>query len=114
MTTPDGRYGDEALGLLLQEVIRYQTDPHDYHIKLFGGSHMYPEYGETRMERIGADNVLQGRHLLAAFGLAIMAQHVGGTGHRILIFEVWSGDVWVRYQPHTPGVVYNQASGAVR
>ncbi|MDH4285030.1 MAG: hypothetical protein OEV35_06905, partial [Gallionellaceae bacterium] len=27
------------------------------------------------------------------------AEHMGGTGHRNIFFDIWSGHVWVRHQP---------------
>ena len=27
--------------------------------------------------------------------MALIAEHVGGNAHRKLVFELWSGDVWL-------------------
>ena len=104
--TLEGRYGDEVLLLLLQEAVRHNTDPQDYHIKLFGGGNMFPHLAKARANLIGERNVLVTHHLLTSLGVSITAQHVGGTGHRNIIFDVWSGDVWVQYQPITPKVAH--------
>ncbi len=31
--------------------------------------------------------------------LKLMAQDLGSTGHRSIIFDLWDGNVWVRHQP---------------
>src|SRR5437867_13268763 len=51
--TLDGRYGDEALLLLLQEVTRHNTILEEYTVKLFGGGNMFPDPARTRADQIG-------------------------------------------------------------
>lgn len=93
---PDGRYADEAMHLFLKEIQRSGTRPRDYHVKLFGGGNMFPETYKQEQEMIGSKNALAGLELLEAHGFAIKAQSLGGVGHRNVIFDVWSGDVWVK------------------
>jgi chemotaxis protein CheD len=36
-------------------------------------------------------------HTLAKqYGFQIAAEHMGGIGHRNIIFDIWSGHVWMR------------------
>ena len=101
ITRLDGRYADEAVLLLLKEAMRSQTDPYEYEVKIFGGGNMF---GETRKPSLGqlnvADrNVIAGQELLQRHGFLVAAEHLGGEGHRNIIFEISTGDVWVRQDP---------------
>jgi chemotaxis protein CheD len=37
--------------------------------------------------------------LLAKAGFTVSAENIGGSGSRTVVFDVWSGDVWVRHVP---------------
>ena len=41
-------------------------------------------------------NVAAGLALAKRHGLKIHARDLGGTEHRTVAFDIWSGDVWVR------------------
>lgn len=110
ITQLDGRYADEAVLLLLKEAMRSQTNPYDYEVKIFGGGNMF---GETRKRSLGqlnvADrNVIAGQELLQRHGFLAAAEHLGGEGHRNIIFDISTGDVWVRQD--SP----NRSSGKVK
>ena len=94
----DGRYADEAILLLLKEILRKQTDPYSYQVKLFGGGNMVDRYGGAAGGRLSVANrnVIAGRELLEEHGFAVAAEHLGGFGHRNVIFDIDSGDVWVK------------------
>lgn len=107
----DGRYGEDALLMFLSEAVRRDTDPADYVVKIFGGGNMFPlktrdpcaaEPCENVIEACGnvaCRNGMIGRALLRRQGFAIAAEHLGGTGHRNVIFDIASGHVWVRHVP---------------
>ncbi|MBI3772613.1 MAG: chemotaxis protein CheD [Gammaproteobacteria bacterium] len=103
----DAKYGEDAIAIFLREADRNRTDPKDYIIKVFGGGNMFPKdrscqlpafgcLGET-CAHVSCRNVTLGREILKQHGLKISAEHVGGTGHRQIIFDIWSGDVWMRH-----------------
>lgn len=102
----DGRYADEALQILLREINAVGGNPREYQVKLFGGGNMFARTQpsapssapSSRYKQINVadDNVLAGKVLLARHGFAISAEQLGGHGHRQVIFEISSGDVWVR------------------
>jgi chemotaxis protein CheD len=94
---PDARYADDAIALLLEQIRRSGTDPRDYQAKMFGGGDMFPGGRRRGADQVGARNIEAGRQLLRRHGFTCRAEHLGGAGHRNLIFEVWSGDVWVRH-----------------
>lgn len=93
---PDGKYADEAFWLLLREIERSGTALHEYEVKMFGGGNMFPSLKHCRKEHIGQKNADFGKHLLHRHGLRPKASDVGGIGHRTVLFDVWSGHVWVR------------------
>jgi len=96
----NGKYADEALLLLLKEILRAGTNPYDYEVKLFGGGNMFAPRAREHLN-VADRNVTAGRALLKRHGFTVLVEHLGGRGHRQIIYEVGSGDVWVRQ--HTPG-----------
>ncbi len=94
---PDGRYADEAIALLLKKMDAVGASHKEYQVKLFGGGNMFPESGKDQMSQIGILNVQAARQLAKQHGFTCVAEHLGDIGYRNVIFEVWSGDVWVRH-----------------
>ena len=97
---PDGRYGDEAMELFLRELRRSRTAPADYHVKLFGGGRMFARgHGTTGHADISERNMDAGRELVTRHGFRLHAHDMGGEGHRNVILDLWSGDVWLKRAP---------------
>ena len=96
--SPDGKYADEALELMFSEIQRSGTHASEYQIKLFGGGNMFPSATKPRDQHVGAKNIGIVTQLLAHHGLKVSAEHLGGIGHRNLIFDIGSGDVWMKHQ----------------
>jgi len=42
--------------------------------------------------------VIAARELAAKYQLDLVAHDMGSTGYRNIIFDLWSGHVWVRHQ----------------
>ena len=95
----DGRYADEAMELMLRDIMQAGTLPREYQVKLFGGGHMFSGHQAVSEDHVGAKNVEMARVLMKRHGFSSCAEHLGGVGHRNIIFDIWSGDVWVRHQP---------------
>ncbi|MDO8778355.1 MAG: chemotaxis protein CheD [Burkholderiaceae bacterium] len=100
----DGKYADEALELMFSEIQRSETRANEYQIKLFGGGNMFPATTKPRDQHVGSKNIAVVTQLLAHHGLKVSAEHLGGIGHRNLIFDIGSGHVWMRHQApaHAP------------
>lgn len=116
-TELDGRYGDEAYLMFLNECARHYTNPAHYEIKLFGGGDMFPAIDKAQGMSIGQRNITAGLELLQHFGLPLKARHVGGIGHRVIMLDVWDGAVWVKHQtvispPVTPRSKTNKVVNA--
>jgi chemotaxis protein CheD len=95
----DGRYADEAMQLFIRQLKATRTRPADFQVKLFGGGNMFARAGAgTRVRHmdISERNVEAGRALLKRHGFRLTAEDLGGLGHRNVILELWSGDVWVK------------------
>ncbi len=91
----NGRYGDEALELLLNEIRQAGTRLQEYELKLFGGANMFSP--ETRRDDdVPSRNVAFARELLQRYRLRAVAESLGGVGYRQLIFDISTGDVWMR------------------
>jgi chemotaxis protein CheD len=99
ITDLDGRYADESLLMFFREAARVGTHPRDYQLKLFGGGNMFPGLSIREALLVGLRNVECVRETLAVHGLKVHSEHTGGSGHRTVMFDVWSGDVWLKHQP---------------
>lgn len=96
----DGRYADEALALFDREVVRAGSRPGEYEVKVFGGGNMLSQSDALRpVMDIAARNVDSAYALLAHHGYQPTVTHCGGRGHRKLIFELWTGHVWLAHRP---------------
>ena len=61
---------------------------------------MFQAQGDPKQD-IGTRNISIARQLLAAAGIPLLAEHVGGNTYRKLIFDLDSGQVWLARKPHT-------------
>lgn len=108
----DGHYADEAMKMFLQEIKAAKTHPSEYRVKVFGGGNMFQHLKKEKLDKptagsadkqfnmdVSGRNVQVARSLITAHGFKIEAEDMGGNGHRQLIFDIWSGDVWVRKPP---------------
>jgi len=104
----DGRYAEEAVELLLREIAKVDTRPSEYEVKMFGGGNMFQQCIESGAKKIARvwkgdgmgvaqRNIEIGRALLARHGFHVKTENVGGNDRRHLIFDVWSGHVWMRH-----------------
>ena len=99
----DGRYANEAMLLFLRDMRAAGTRPQEYEAKLFGGGRMFahdPQQGSPARPGcldVSCKNVLRGRELVRQHGLRLKAEHLGGEGHRNVLFEIWSGDAYLKF-----------------
>lgn len=109
-TALDGRYANEAFALFLHHVEQAGTRPSEYQAKLFGGANMFKNNKGSGMD-VGARNVDYAHHLLDAAHIALVAEHVAGSGRRKLHFDVWSGDVWLAFPEGENAEIRNSHGG---
>ncbi|HEY0845659.1 MAG TPA: chemotaxis protein CheD [Noviherbaspirillum sp.] len=92
----DARYGDEAMQLMLEELRRNKVHPPECVAKIFGGANMFPGQRQSDTVCVGRKNGAAARALLRANGINIASENLFGVGHRQIIFNVRTGDVWAR------------------
>jgi chemotaxis protein CheD len=95
---PDGRYGEEAMEMFDMAIKLHQTKYSDYQAKIFGGANMFAKKLNPSEELIGEKNATKAMQLLMERKVDINVVHVGEQGHRRIVLDVSTGDVWVKYK----------------
>lgn len=94
----NGHYADEVIELMLREIYKRNTRPGDYQVKLFGGGNMFENFSVRQTLNVARDNIEAARVLLRENGFEIHAEHVGGSGHRRIIFDLCDGSVLMKHR----------------
>jgi chemotaxis protein CheD len=92
----DGKYGAEAMWLLLRELTRAGVNTAECEAKIFGGGNMFPQHSSAASVNVGQSNGEAARRMLEGYRIPIVSQSLYGVGHRQVIFDVSSGHVWSR------------------
>ena len=92
----DARYGEEALSLMLHELEQAAVPAAECQAKIFGGGNMFPHHVKNGSLHIGRKNGETARRLLRSHGIGLVSENLFGIGHRQILFDISSGDVWVR------------------
>lgn len=92
---PSPRYGDVAVEQLLEALDKLGCRRRQLRAKLFGGASVV-DGSRSGGESLGMRNVAMARELLAATGISVVAEDVGGTQGRKLVFHTDTGAAWVR------------------
>lgn len=95
------RFGSDCISLFKRSVARYGTKISDYDVKIFGGGNMYEKVKSSNIDPVqrlpvGEKNVAAAYELLVAENANILVAHVGEFSYRRIIFDIATGDVWVR------------------
>ena len=107
----DGRYGEEAMQLFDLALRLHQTLYPQYIAKIFGGANMFGKHLDRNDALIGEKNSAQAMQLLMARNVPIEVVHVGEQGHRRIVMDVATGDVWVKYRSEADEVAMASQSG---
>lgn len=86
------RYGRTAIRALLDRVSRLGGSVPALEAKIFGGASMLR--GTT--SRLGIENIELARALLREYAIPVVAEDVGGTRGRKLVFDLADGSAWVK------------------
>lgn len=97
----DPRYADEAVELFAVEAWRRKISPSGFRVKLFGGGRMFGKERATIID-VGRRNVDAADRALDRHGFVVTHEHVGGTAHRRLHFDLLTGDVWLAVANRQP------------
>ncbi|MET0125394.1 MAG: chemoreceptor glutamine deamidase CheD [Pseudomonas caspiana] len=96
----NGKYADEAIELFIEQAKAHRTAPEDYQLKLFGGGEMFPDHKRgVHYSDVARMNISAALELADSHNLDLIAQDMGSTGYRNVIFELSNGHVWVRHKP---------------
>jgi chemotaxis protein CheD len=91
-----GRYGRDAMALMVAQMQERGVRLRECEAKIFGGGTMFPSIEAGQHEGIGHRNGVAAEKLLAEYGIPVVSESLFGTGHRHILFDVGTGDVWVR------------------
>jgi len=106
----DGRYGDEAVLLMLRELMRRSVPPSECEAKIFGGARML---GENEPDgQVGKNNGETARRVLRELNIPVVSESLFGFGHRNIVFDVATGHVWSRQV--SPSQVQERVQAATR
>jgi chemotaxis protein CheD len=98
----DGRYAEEVMLMFQRELQDTRTRPGEYQVKLFGGGRMFAHARNAKRHVDVQDrNIDIGRLLMVQHGFKVLAEDLGGDGHRNVVFDLWSGDVWLKKAART-------------
>ncbi|MBS4097238.1 MAG: chemotaxis protein CheD [Sulfuricella sp.] len=108
----DGHYADEALELFRREIRAAGTLSAEYEVKLFGGSNMFTDSGRhfcpnkncldpftNSCRDVSCRNQRSARLLVERHGFTVKAERLGGTKPHNVLFDLWSGNVWIKRPP---------------
>lgn len=93
----DGKYADGAIEMFMSELRKSGTKPSEYVVKLFGGgSAILAARKPSVFKSVSLKNIEIGRSLVKENGFKIHGEDLGGYMHRVIVFELWSGNVWIK------------------
>jgi chemotaxis protein CheD len=110
-----GRYADEAMLLLVQQVLQTGLALREFHVKLIGGAAVLADNEqELSTLDVASDNVEQARRLVRQLGLNLKAEDLGGARPRLVLLDLDRGDVWVRQAPEPDFDAMNLKKGLLK
>ena len=95
----NGKYGDEAMQLFMQELKNLNTVPAGYQVHVYGGANMVLDSSPNLVD-IGRKNIEMAYRLLDEMGFSVAFAHLGSVGRRKIAFDVWNGDVRLVHVDH--------------
>jgi len=90
----DGRFGDEAVELLVGEIKRTHTRTQDYEAHLYGGADTMPD-NATKLN-IGERNVAKAWDIMDKYGFQLQCVDVGGNEPRNVTLDLGNGQVLLK------------------
>jgi chemotaxis protein CheD len=93
----DARYGEEAVPMMFEQLAVAHAPLHECEAKIFGGGKMFRDWSDrSGAGSVGEQNGRAARLLLQQMKVEVVAESLFGHGRRNIIFDVGTGDVWVR------------------
>lgn len=91
----DGRYGDEAVELLVREIQKSGVRTDEFEAQLYGGADTMPEDANVKFN-VGERNVEKAWSLIDQHRFQLMAVDVGGNEPRSVTLDLITGAVVLR------------------
>jgi chemotaxis protein CheD len=88
----DGKFGDEALGMLVDAIKRTGSTPSEYEAHLYGGADTMPDL-ERSMRYVGERNIEMGWKLIDEYGFQLNGVDVGENIPRVVRMSLLTGQV---------------------
>ena len=88
----DGKYGEEAIGMMFDATKRANTQAKDYEVHLYGGADTMPDL-ERSMRYVGERNIETGFTLLDQMGFSLTGVDVGESVPRTVRINLLTGEV---------------------
>jgi chemotaxis protein CheD len=93
---PNGKFADDIIPLIADHFAHQGVSPEFMQVKMFGGGNMFPGLPTKENLTIGIKNIHKGLAVLTHCGFKIQSYDLAGGTNRSVIFDVGSGEVWVR------------------
>ena len=91
------KFVDTVIPLLIDRMVRQGARRERIVAKIFGGARMFDSYAGCRgLLQIGDENVVSAREELHERAIPIIAECVGGSNGRTIVFDLSNGNVVVR------------------
>ncbi len=93
----NGRYGEDALALMIEDLEALGVTPTECQAKVFGGGAMFDATSAAKLPDVGRKNGEAARRMLLARRIPIVSESLFDAGHRNIAFNVKTGEVWMRH-----------------
>jgi chemotaxis protein CheD len=91
-----GKYAEEVIPIIAAHFAGKGLQPSAIQVKMFGGSNMFPGLSLGESLNIGTKNIHTGLAVLTRCGFGILNYDLAGGTNRTVVFDIGSGEVWVR------------------
>jgi len=94
----DTRFAECAVDYFAKQILKYNSTPTDYQVRLYGGGNMFPHIKRNLKTDVGKRNIIMMRHYLnqAGFKMRKGLDDVGGNTYRRLSLNLATGDVCLK------------------
>ncbi len=91
----DGKYVDAGIYQMVDVLVQEGADRESLIAKIAGGANMFESVHQTLIDSIGARNSKSARETLAALGIPLVGEDVGGNRGRTVEFDLATGIMMV-------------------
>lgn len=109
----DGRYGNDALRLMLARFDGAGVPHAECQATVIGGGNMFPAQRQDQARLVGHENGIAARRMLHQAGIPVVYENLFGIGHRQVLFDIATGQVWVRQLEPSPPAAPVAPQGAM-